>query len=357
MIKRKKVLEENKDAEAQRVWKSIGAPEETTSEAGLVRVSGTAEVAPYGAVVVPVDVTRHAGCFSLSTTQSKIVRGYDPEVLRRTLKIRQFHNHVFESVMRQQWNNVFSEIPPGSLVLDVGCGIGDHFGVLKPSEKSRIVAFDYMKQFLERVKADHKEIAVERGDWSETGFEDGVFAAVTGLNTISYTWDEKELRKALREFDRILSPGLDGKKRMFFVTMADPLPENWYGPDYHKDCEVLMPFEPLSTEWFLVRDPLCCKARASFIKASQTALNEIGYEVEVSDNTGERAVKAVFSKGCATESQRDIMTRDPRINFFHHRASVGVLFGREGRLQSDQMTEGVEYYSITARKNIKSGKG
>ena len=353
-IKRvKKVVEDRPGDEAKRVYKSIGKPDVIRGESGTSQVTGPFALTEDGAVAVPLQTTLSDGMFTLSNDFAKIMRGYDPDTLERFLLGRQFFPHIQERVWRRDlWDTVFSGLPDDGMVLDVGSGVGDHFHVLDGEEKERIVAFDYMKQFLDRVRADHPEVVTERGDWTETGFSDGAFVGITGFNAISATHSRGELHKTLVEFDRILGPCPDGVKRMHFMTNMDPLPEDWYPGDYDTDCLPLMQYDPMSNEYFMARSPLCQAARGKFLTTSKAILTDLGYDVDITSRIGEDREVDVFPVDLATEKQREVISKNADARMFVHTPAIGVLFCLDVDLPRDKIKEGIEYYTITARKNV-----
>ena len=345
------VIRDDKASEAARVFEGLGPIKEITSNSGRGKITGPVVVTDYGAVVVPLGIVHDEGVIPTMINERKIIRGYNPQALEHNLSARKLFPHILNQVLRQRhWDVVFDNVYADGLVLDVGCGYGDHFQVLKGAEKRRVVAFDYMKQFLQEVERRHREITVARGDWTDTGFKDATFEAVSGFNAISNTHSRDELEKVIREFDRILKPGPDGAKRMFFITNMDPLPDDWYPGDYHFASRGLIHLEPGTQEWYLARSPLCRESRSNFIDATRRALERLGYQVEVDVHTGQDLAKAYFPKKGASREQKQVMERTPTANTFIHTAALGVSFLADEKVPRDQVVEGMEYYSFHAKK-------
>ncbi|MFH1834650.1 MAG: class I SAM-dependent methyltransferase [Methanobacteriota archaeon] len=353
--------------EAGRVWTSLGhawpvtdniiGPEMTTQNGLCGVLEGRPYIREDGAVAALVRVKKPADKappgWGIQTEEEKIIRGYNPNLLKREVEYRSLYGHILDECLRGHWDSVFAGMPKTGIVLDVGSGLGDHFRVLNEREMRRVIALDYMKPFVNSMSGDEKLIALVavQGDWVDTGFPDESIAHVTGFNAITHCVNRRELVKVFSEFDRILKPGKDGSKQMSFIFMQDPPPENWGDPEFIDGCEALLPLESRSSEWYEQRKHDCIGARRNFLTEAKIILKNLGYQVDISEHTEANHSRRsnLYSVFDATDYQRQLITSD-RDNAFKHFASATVLVGKVGGIRKGQMKESLEYYTIAAAK-------
>lgn len=101
----------------------------------------------------------------------------------------------------------FSQIPPGSSVLDIGCGPG-YFSLLLSSLGMKVTAADYSEKMLEQAKnllnsTAFKNVKFIRADAQCLPFEDNSVDAVVSRNLV---WNLESPEAAYAEWLRILKP-------------------------------------------------------------------------------------------------------------------------------------------------------
>ena len=109
-------------------------------------------------------------------------------------------------------------IPPGSKVLDVGCGTGDMAARL--AERGyEVWGVDIAEPMIRYASHRHKSCRFRVGDAESIPFEDDTFDAVVCLGVIEYLADDAP---ALSEIRRVLKPG--GSAVVSTPSAASPLP-------------------------------------------------------------------------------------------------------------------------------------
>jgi len=325
------------------------AEKKVMTDIGLGQVLGGPYTDVNGALVQNVAVEVEGGP---EIPYTRMLKGYDPGNLARAQRGFVFNQELFRDVMGAEfWPGIFEKIFPDGKVLDLGSATGRHFSGLGEQELSRITAFDYMQSFLTEIQQRFPSIHVQQGDWTDMkDFPAQSFEAVTGLNALTYTHSEEELRQALKEIDRVLKPSPDGKKLFVHLTDRDPMPGEWYGPGYedalkHSD----LPLAPLgSPEWFMLRSPFSLRARQNFLQTLTRLLeNEFGYRVEPVHLIRSKIVKA-------TPAHAALQRQMPLANVFIDDPSAGVLFGNDESLPPGYVKEQIELYGIRAEKKAAS---
>lgn len=135
--------------------------------------------------------------------QRDVVRaGYD-EIADAYDEHRTEETHVgFEADVTQQF---FDDLPPGSHVLDAGCGAGRP--VLQTVARDHdAVGMDISKTMLERSRQHAPSAALVEGDLGALPFPDDAFDAVVSLYAIIHV-PKTEHKRVLSEFQRVLRPG------------------------------------------------------------------------------------------------------------------------------------------------------
>lgn len=100
--------------------------------------------------------------------------------------------------------DLFSSLPEGAAVLDVGCGTGEH---LKRALRHGLTAtgLEPAPAMLEAARRSVPAARLEEGIASRLPFQDGEFDAVLMIEVLRYLGSE-DIRAALREARRILRP-------------------------------------------------------------------------------------------------------------------------------------------------------
>jgi tocopherol O-methyltransferase len=103
-----------------------------------------------------------------------------------------------------------AKIRPGEKVLDAGCGIGGSSVWLAKERNCEVVGVSLNQRQIERANIFAKHAGVEgsvvfeKRDYNQTGFDNGSFDIVWGMESICYADDKT---KFLREAYRLLKPG------------------------------------------------------------------------------------------------------------------------------------------------------
>ena len=115
----------------------------------------------------------------------------------------------------------FSEIKPGDVVLDAGCGEGR--ASLRIAEKfgASVTGIDVVPRSIKfatrRYKNTSADVSYLLGDYNKLPFKDGTFDVVFTLETFTHSSDPE---KTLKEFWRVLKPG--GRIIIFDYSIKDP---------------------------------------------------------------------------------------------------------------------------------------
>lgn len=169
--------------------------------------------------------------------------------------------------------SLVGDLPPGSRVLDLGCGTGRHTGSIRDAGHS-VVGADLNEAMLELARAKLPGVEFRQAELTDLPFDSGSFDGVVCGLTFSHV---PELQPAIDEIARVLAPGgraIISAPHPFIVNIlawhppvfdADgngwelPQYEHWHG-DYiaaftkagmlTREC-----FEPALTEEHL-RDPV-----------------------------------------------------------------------------------------------------
>lgn len=361
---RKHVILEDPTLEAFRVWESLGfahgeRPVFLSDEGLLGEADGPPNVLRGSAVSVPLKFRSDVLVLPVSDWRivkggEKILRGgYTSEVARQ-VRIRDLYLHVFDEKMGMFWDGVFGNIGDTGFILDVGSGFGDNFRTLTSSEKKRVVSLDYMTRCVRSVQSNCPEVHAVRGDWTDTGYPDGSFKAVTGLNAVSHAMNKDELSRAFNEFDSILAPGVDGIKRMSFIMTTDPAPENWAPTDFLKKAAILWEYEPYSPDWLAKRAPFCINARQNFYETATYALVNLGYRVDFKFHsaTADPSVIKEIPASLATPLQQTMMLNESANRSYHSSSSQAVKLSASQIIGENRIREIMDYYTLTALKRV-----
>ncbi|GEM_PF-940664 len=328
------------------------AEKKVMTDIGPGRVTGDPYRNGYGALVQDMIVEVEGG---VEIPYTRMLKGYDPVNLARGEKGFVFNQELFQDVMGAEfWPSVFDRISPDGKVLDLSSARGRHFSGLGEQELSRITAFDYMQSFLTELQQKFPSIHVQQGDWVDMkDFADQSFEAITGLNALTYTHSEEELRQVLKEIDRVLKPSPDGKKFFMHLTDRDPMPGEWYGPGYEDALKLsVLPILPSgSVPWFMERSPFSRKARQNFLQTLTRLLeSEFGYRVEPVHLVRSKIVKA-------TPAHEALQRQMPLANVFIDDPVLGVFFGIDETVPPGYVKERIELYGIRAEKNAAASLG
>jgi len=95
-----------------------------------------------------------------------------------------------------------NNLPPGSLLLDIGCGSGRHLGINKTLSS---IGLDYSINNCFNIKKD--KYSVVRGDALELPFKDNSIDHVICIQVLHHIETQKDRIKSLKEIARVLSPG------------------------------------------------------------------------------------------------------------------------------------------------------
>jgi ubiquinone/menaquinone biosynthesis C-methylase UbiE len=110
------------------------------------------------------------------------------------------------------------DLPPGSRVIDVGCGIGS-FSALLAARSLDVVGADVSEKNVELVRRRYPQIEAVRADAQALPFEDGSFDGAVCMEVLEHVEDDRE---ALGELRRVLR---DGAPLVVSVpNLAAPLP-------------------------------------------------------------------------------------------------------------------------------------
>lgn len=92
-------------------------------------------------------------------------------------------------------------LPAEGPILELGCGLGALYSLLADSDRRRLSMLDENAEALEILKSKHAGAEVICGSAYQLPFENGVFAAVVGLNFLDFMLD---LDTVLQEIRRVL---------------------------------------------------------------------------------------------------------------------------------------------------------
>ncbi|MFH1767688.1 MAG: class I SAM-dependent methyltransferase, partial [Candidatus Omnitrophota bacterium] len=293
---------------------------------------------PYtenGALVQDVEFVVNGRIFKVP----EIVRGYPPAKLTHEENSVKLIERALQTVLNEAlWRPLFKELSKKARVLDIGTGRGRHFAGLSESRLRQITAFDYMDEFLAAVKKRFPAVEVKRGDWFDTGFGDGSFDAIIGVNALTTARGEGELRAILVELDRIAKAGRDGKKRIFQIFSGGPEALRWYG----KGLSQAFSHAAISGDLYGEMRKINEKSLDNLKEAVVTILNELGYEVELFTGQKELIVK-----------EKKYHRQLGRNNSFILIAP-NLIQDYDDRLPKKFVRESVVIYGFWARKSVSS---
>lgn len=125
------------------------------------------------------------------------------------LSTKTWVDRVLKVAIRDLQRLIDSPIPPAPVIVDVGCGQGRSFRILKDTfGASRLVGIDFedenLRESAKRAKEDHVEVELLKNDCAQIDLPDGVADIVFCHQTFHHLVQQE---KALAEFHRILKPG------------------------------------------------------------------------------------------------------------------------------------------------------
>jgi len=143
-------------------------------------------------------------------------------------------------------------IPPGSKVLEIGCGEGDLLAALRPSVG---VGVDFSEEMIKRASTRHPELNFKLVDAHDLNMLDGKFDFILLSDTIDELWDvqqvfeqihslcERQTRLILNVHSRLWELPITLAQRM---SLAVPtLEQNWLGREDIANIMNLTGFEPV----------------------------------------------------------------------------------------------------------------
>jgi ubiquinone/menaquinone biosynthesis C-methylase UbiE len=119
-------------------------------------------------------------------------------------------------------DELFSSLPKGGSILDVGCGTGEH---LKRAQRHGLLAtgIEPAPAMLGAARRNVPEARLESGIASSLPFEDASFDAVLMIEVLRYL-ESSDIQLALKEARRVLKPG-----GTLFVTLVNRWAlDGWY---------------------------------------------------------------------------------------------------------------------------------
>jgi SAM-dependent methyltransferase len=119
-------------------------------------------------------------------------------------------------------------LPPGSRVVDVGCGEGKHAVRLAEELGFEVVGVDPVPRHLEQARMRSGEIRFELGSAEALPVEDASFDLVWCRDVLVHV---RDLERAYAEFHRVLRPG--GRAlvyQMFGTGRLEPREAEWFWP-------------------------------------------------------------------------------------------------------------------------------
>ncbi|XP_062609169.1 uncharacterized protein LOC134270927 [Saccostrea cucullata] len=111
----------------------------------------------------------------------------------------------FSEISQKAWPNVrrfLKDLPPGSIVADIGCGSGRYLHI-----NSKVVKFgvDICSPLVENARSKGHEVLV--ADNMSLPFRDGVFDAIISIGVIHHFSSQSRRLQAVKEMCRLLRPG------------------------------------------------------------------------------------------------------------------------------------------------------
>lgn len=132
----------------------------------------------------------------------------------RTLRLR----------LTREWALIRRNVPPGSAVLDAGCGFGEWVSFLKDRDY-RAEGLDFSPELIARLRTTYPHLTWNTGDITSMPYQDRVFDAVISWGVIEH--NEAGPARALSEFRRVLKPN-----GVIIVTVPVDSPAQRRAADY-----------------------------------------------------------------------------------------------------------------------------
>ena len=127
-------------------------------------------------------------------------------LLKKTRKDYSLIASRFSSTRRKPWKEmkfIFDQITPGSRVLDLGCGNGRFYELLKEKEVSYL-GVDQSKELIEEAKEKYKEASFIQADALNLPLEKESFDYVISIAVFHHMPTPFYRRKFLKEVSRVL---------------------------------------------------------------------------------------------------------------------------------------------------------
>ncbi len=141
------------------------------------------------------------------------------ESLRETIPHYERVNSVITFGLSGRMRKLFldTEIPPGSVVLDAGCGPGELSKLLlSKCEGCRVICMDPLPEMLREAAIRlGNRVKLLKGVFEDIPLEDGTVDVIMASYSFRDAFDKE---KALQEFKRVLKPG----GRLMILDLAKP---------------------------------------------------------------------------------------------------------------------------------------
>jgi SAM-dependent methyltransferase len=127
----------------------------------------------------------------------------------------------------------YAQLPPGSLILEPGCGSGK-FSLALASLGNRVIVLDYVAEVLHGVRATEQLLAGQwpgqlrgycQGSLEQLPFPDKYFDLVLNEGVVEHWLDDEERLAVLREMVRVTRPG--GVVAVLVPNGVHPLIRTW----------------------------------------------------------------------------------------------------------------------------------
>jgi len=127
----------------------------------------------------------------------------------------------------------YAQLPPGSLILEPGCGSGK-FSLALASLGNRVIVLDYVVEVLHGVRATEQLLAGQwpgqlrgycQGSLEQLPFPDKSFDLVLNEGVVEHWLDDEERLAVLREMVRVTRPG--GVVAVLVPNGSHPLTRTW----------------------------------------------------------------------------------------------------------------------------------
>jgi 2-amino-4-hydroxy-6-hydroxymethyldihydropteridine diphosphokinase len=137
----------------------------------------------------------------------------DEELYRKTLGqyndpafAKQYAANIEERLDEWMFDEFLPLVPAEASVLDIACAAGRDAGYMM-AKGFKVTGIDYSKELLKLARQKYPAIAFVQGDFTKLPFEDESFEAIWCKAALVHLPSQKEVKKALTEFWRVLKPG------------------------------------------------------------------------------------------------------------------------------------------------------